>query len=236
MKRKRLSTKQGYWGAKKTKKAATPYGRPYYKNNSYNLYKSPRLGWPQEWMTTLKYSIQGTLNNTPAAVATRQFNSDAFDVDPALGSTAMPGFTELSGLYSRYRVIAMGYDLEVCNRELFALQVMSGIVNNSVAWNTVELLGNSNVKTQIISAKGGMDRVRLKDRITMVALFGSKQPLYDDLYTGSTTATTLATNATAKTYFSILSPSVGLTAGGGCDYNIQIYLQLQFYRANPLIG
>lgn len=236
MKRKRLATKKGYWGDKKTKRVSTPYRREYYKNNSYNMYKSPRELMPQEYVTTLTYSVQGVLTNSPAAVATKAFRSEAYDVDPALATTAMPGFAELAQLYSRYRCLSMSYDIQTCNREAFALQVMTGFTATNVAFNTVEYLGNAYVKSQIISAKGGLDRCRLKGSVSAVQLFGTRQAIYDDLFTGSTASATLANAGTMNLYYSILSPSLGLTVAGGVDFNAEVRLRLQFYRPYALIG
>jgi len=232
MKRKR-SYSSNYLN-KRTKKVATPYGRPYYKNNSYNLYKSPRIGWPQEYTTTLSFSKQGVIP-TAAGAATNyiSFRSEAYDVDPVVGSTAMPGFAEFASLYARYRPLEMSYDFEASNKETFALQVMTGFTCPTLTPTSVLLLGNPHWKTKMISAKGGLDRSRIKDKVTMVELFGTKQALYDDIFTGSTQSATLATVGTTNAYFVILSPSVGIV--NGVDYNITIRLKLTFYRPFALV-
>lgn len=70
--------------------------------------------FPDKLRVTLSFTefIQQSIaignNNT-----TQRFRpTNAFDVDPVLGSTAVPGFTEMAALYSTYRVVASSIKLE----------------------------------------------------------------------------------------------------------------------------
>jgi len=55
--------------------------------------------------TTLTYQKTVAVLNAGFTYANVRFTpTSAYDVDPTLGSTAMPGFSELSGIYRFYRV------------------------------------------------------------------------------------------------------------------------------------
>jgi hypothetical protein len=237
MKRKRLSTKQGYWGAKKTKRASTPYGRPYWKNNSYNLYKSPRLIMPQEYVTTLRTNVLSTLNNAASTAASFQLRSDPFDIEPLLGGPSMTGLTELAAFYFRVRPLHVYYDIDIVNREAFALTVTTGFsLNSALVWSDPNIIGNPHTKTITVAGKGGMDRTKLKGSVSTVALFGTKQPLTDDLYDGSTTAAGGSGQRFPYFYCGIVSPSgTILTASGGVDYTLTFSIKCQFHQPSTLI-
>jgi len=60
----------------------------------------------------------------------------AYDIDPAGGSTAMPGFSELGGIYRRYRVVSFRYRVAYANQEAFPITVWCCVVNNDPGSNS----------------------------------------------------------------------------------------------------
>jgi hypothetical protein len=214
--------------------SGVPYGKPEYKKARYAMYKSPRIGWPQEYVTTLKYTTAFSFNTVGGSLSSYRFCSDCFDIDPAVGGHAMPGFTQYATLYARHRPLKMAYDLEYANREAFNVVALAGFSNSSAAVVDLENAGQALWKNGIMGPLTGFNKVRLKDSATMVKISGTKQPLYDDLFTGSTTSATISSAGLTSLYLGIQSPNAVFTAGGGVDVRISISMTIQFYKVNTL--
>jgi hypothetical protein len=182
----------------------------------------------------LKYIVQDIVTNVGGVLASIRFRTEAYDVDPALASTAMPGFAELALLYARFRTMGMSYKFSVANQEAFSLSVIHGFSNSSIASGALVLAyaGNPLFKTAILGPLTGQNRGQFSQRRTVREISGTDQSLFDDLYTGSTASATLATAGTAWCYFGILSP-VALTAAGVL-VTVEVTLDIEFYRPNLL--
>lgn len=231
MKRKRLSApkKTGH-GFRKS-----PYGEPDYKKRRYRIYTSPRIGWPQEYVTTLQYVTIGTLNTVAGTIASLRLTSNAFDVDPSLGGTAMPGFTEYANFYTRFRVLQFSYETQFLNREAFNILGYSGFSNSSAAVVGHTTTGQALWKSGTMGPLTGCNKLKLRDSQSIVTITGTKTSLFDDLFTGSTSSSSLPSAGTCHYYAVIESPNAVFTAGGGADYRVIISLKLQFYKVNTLV-
>jgi len=187
---------------------------------------------PQEYVTDLKYCVQVVNTAVGGIAASQHYKSDAFDVDAALGSTAMPGFAELAAIYARFRTLRMSYKFDFANQEAFPVTVFAGFSNSSIASGslTETYMGNPLFKNKQIGPLTGAGTARLTGSKTIVEIAGTRQPLYDDLYTGSTGSSTLATTGTCHVYAAVLSPVV-MTAAG-VVINAVVTLKVQFYRQN----
>jgi len=201
--------------------------------NPSPMFRSPRVFMPQEYTTTLKYIVQDTVTNVGAAAASIRFRTEAYDVDPALASTAMPGFAELAGIYARYRTLSIGYKFSAGNQEAFNVTVIHGFSCSSIASGALVIgySGNPNFYTSILGPLTGQGRGVYSRSKTVVAIAGTRQALYDDTYTGSTSSATLTTAGTVYCNFGIISP-VALTAAGVL-VTVEVTLRLTFYR--PLL-
>lgn len=234
MKRKRTYSTGKKFANKRTKKISTPYGTPYYKKNSYNLYKSPREIMPQEYVTTLRFSSQQYLTAVGNTQKTVRFIDDAFDIDPTVGGTSMAGFSELATIYARYRPLRATLSCEFANLETFPLACMLLMSNSSAATPLAYAdIGNPfSRKCMITGVLGGMSLAKLHVSAAKTAIAGTQQPLYDDLYTGSTSSASLATAATTNMFIGIESSNNLTLAGGSVLISFTISLTLQFYRQN----
>lgn len=191
---------------------------------------------PQSYFMTCIYTIPmyqivggGTTNSI-------RFRSEAYDVDPALATTAMANFAELAAMYSRYRCHALKYVFNVTNQEAFPVQLIHGF---STAVFGATALGanyaeNRFFHTCILSPiNGAKSTLTLVQKVKSTTLFGSIQPLTDDLFSGSTTSATLSASATMNCYIGGISAAVpvnGFFVGGTVE------LDLEFYRRNDIIG
>lgn len=148
-------------------------------------------------------TLHSPLNNAGLSYASARFRpSSAFDVDPIIGGTSMPGFNELAGIYGRYRMLKFKLDLIAINNEEFPVNVVAFVTNFDPGANYAQVqsqYGNSFARSKFLSPKGGMDRASIHTPWWSAAeITGSDTALVDDSY-----SSTIATSPTNNTYISI---------------------------------
>lgn len=194
-----------------------------------------RLAFPDSLRTELIYVIPlqqvlggGTTNSL-------KFTSNAYDVDSALASTAMAYFAELAVVYSRFRTLKLSYRFEVSNSETFPITIIYGIMTNSVSATGLgqNYASNPYMYTHLLSQNNGsQNRKVVSGGVSMPKLFGSAQALYDDLFTGSTTSSTLSTSATANCYVGSVGAAIPVA---GWFVTGTVTLDVVFHRRNDLL-
>jgi hypothetical protein len=201
----------------------------------YALMQSPRTIMPQEFDTTLKYIVSYTVSNVGNPLASLRLTSNAFDVDPALGSTAMAGFTEFAGFYARFRTIGMKYRFNCNNNELFPVSVIHGFSNTVIASGSLGMNYGENplFRTDILGPLTGQGRSKYQRSESIVNIAGTAIALYDDSFTGSTSSNTLPVAGTCHSYIGFAAPSVFTAAG--VLVQVQMDLHIRFYRPNFLV-
>lgn len=209
-------------------------GMPRRDIQSFNLYKSPRVGLPQEYRTTLKYNTYLVVTNIAGGTASVRYTTNAYDVDPMFASTAMPYFTELAAIYSRFRTLRLGYKFVVQNQEAFPITIIHGFAVTSIssALLYVGYAGNPLFKQSALGPATGMGVGTYTGSRTVCEIVGSQQPLWDDLYTGSTTASTMPTASYVYCYCGL--NSVNALTALGMVVSVEISLDVLFYKPNLL--
>lgn len=209
------------------------------KNNqnyrgAFPMWKSPRMIMPNEYDTTLRYIVTNTVGSAAAVLASIRFQSNAYDVDPALGSTAMAGFTEFAGFYARFRTLGMTYKFNSCNQEAFPVSIIHGFSSNSIATGSLGMNYGEGplMRTAILGPLTGQCRGTYTQSATTQQIVGTAQALYDDVYTGSTTSSTLPTGGTVYCYFGAAAPTAFTAAG--ILVQVEINLHIRFYKLNFL--
>lgn len=193
-----------------------------------------RMPFADSLRTVLRYTIPiqqvlggGTTNSL-------RFTSNAYDVDSALASTAMSYFAELAVIYSRFRTLSIGYRFEVSNLEAFPITIIYGIMTNSLGSTSLgqNYAGNPYMRTHIVSQVNGSKNTQtVTGSVSIHKLFGTNQALFDDLFTGSTTSSTLSSSATANCYIGSVGASVPVA---GWFVTGTIELDIVFHRRNDL--
>jgi len=141
----------------------------------------------------------------------------------------MPGFTEFSAFYARYRPLRMTADVDFTNMEAFPQTAMLLMSNTSGATLAINDLGNPLCVHKQIGHSNGSDTCRLHLSCSKVQIAGTKQALYDDLYTGPTSSAGLATAGTTNLYVGYTSGIAGVSAIGMVA-TVRISVTVQFYR------
>lgn len=159
------------------------------------MYKSPRMIMPQEYTTDFTYVVQNVLVNAGATQYAHVYSTELYDVDTTFGSSACAGFVELSSIYSRFRPLRMSYDFNFSNLDAFPYTLIAGFGNSQISTGSlgINYAGNPFYKITTIGDRIGNGIKRLKGSASVVQVAGTKQPLYDDIYTGSTQSATLNT-------------------------------------------
>lgn len=209
------------------------------KNNQIvdgSIWSIPKwLGFPDAIRADLRYIIPLTQLTGGGTTNSFRYTSNAYDVDSALASTAMAYFSELAVVYSRFRTLKMKYHFYIENQEAFPVGTVYGFMTNSLGSTSVgqNYAGNPYMKTGVLSAvNGSRSTSTYTGTCAIESLFGSKQALYDDLFSGSTTSSTLSSSATANLYIGTVGASVPVN---GQFVTGWIELEVLFYRRNSLI-
>lgn len=199
----------------------------------WNLPK--QIGAPDTIRVELEYIIPLTQITGGGTTNSLRYTSNAYDVDAALASTAMAYFAEYAVIYSRFRTLRMSYKFLLENQEAFPVGTIYGFMTNSLGSTSVgqNYAGNPYMHTGILSAVNGSRSVSTYTGSCKInELFGSNQALFDDLFTGSTTSSTLSSSATANLYIGTVGASVPVN---GQFVTGHIKLDLIFTRRNSLI-
>jgi len=123
---------------------------------------------PPSLVTNLVYmdTQHSPLNNAGSTFASIRFRpSSAFDVDPTIGGTSMPGFNELAGVYGRYRMLSFKASVIASNLEDFPVNFIVFASNFDLGNNyslVQSMFGNSFARYKYLSPKGGMDRATVR--------------------------------------------------------------------------
>jgi len=84
------------------------------------------LGWaPSRLRATLRFNSFTVIKNVGFQYSNIRYTPTfAYDVDPLIGSTAMPGFTEWSAIYRQYRTISSKIDVHFSSLETFPTEAI----------------------------------------------------------------------------------------------------------------
>jgi hypothetical protein len=145
-----------------------------------------------------------------------------YDPDPALGSGSVPGYSAWSGFFNSYRVLATSYSLDISNLEASPVDVFVVPTTSDLGLNypnANELFGQPYCSQALISAKNGMDRVRLKGYIDLGNFYGNAvQYLGNDAFGSG-----FGNNPGTILYLNVGGVSAAnFTSGNGLDYRFTL--------------
>jgi hypothetical protein len=192
---------------------------------------------PAEYDTTFKYIVDLNIATAGSVLSSVRYTTNAYDVDPALASTAMAGFTELAALYARFRTLSIGYKFNVANAEAFPIHIIHGFSTVSIASGSLGMNygGNPLMKLSILGPTTGQGRGIFSQRKTVGQISGTTQYLYDDLFTGSTTSSTLASAGTVYAYLGV-GTGAGVFTAAGVVVQVEISLHVRLMRPTFLVA
>jgi hypothetical protein len=107
-----------------------------------------------------------------------------YDVDPLVGTTAVPGYNELSLLYASYRVTCSATEFKMTNNNTgFPLQIVVWPTNADLGAAmsgpvAAGALGQPYAKESVVSVAGG-PTVTIRNTITVEKMYGDRS-IYSD--------------------------------------------------------
>lgn len=146
---------------------------------------------PPIFITKLRFEKHvGFSQNTIASTSVRYKPTFAYDIDPNVGSTAMPGFTEYTALYGGYRVLGYSVDVAFANQEAFdvtayALTVAADPGANVSVAVAQSYLSNLNAKKCELGRATVTNRGRIRFRESVARYAGQTWPGIFDPYSGA---------------------------------------------------
>jgi hypothetical protein len=155
---------------------ASGSGQPNYNQLPLGVNLSRFNAQPPSIFVKLRYNIQQHLLNGALPSASYGYNCNGlYDVDPALASTAIPGFTEWMSLYRAYQVTTARACVTVTSNCVEGQEVDFTWISQTIAANlyTPANYGNQYSTTKCISAVGGLDRVSYNKTVNMAQINGT---------------------------------------------------------------
>jgi hypothetical protein len=161
-------------------------------SSTYGTTLTMPRSFPDTVVTRLVY--QDTIfnrNNVGGVVCSWRYRiNSAYDPDPLLGTGAISGFAEWAAIFTHYRILDMAYDAQIANNEAFPLMVVAAPTLLDLGANSSNLDQIPELpygRKQILSAKGGYDKCRIRGRVSIPKLEGSREPITDQSFASQTT-------------------------------------------------
>jgi len=199
-----------------------------------NVPKIPRMSllMPPEMDTPLQFTLGGTLNNSVGVAVSKRFRpTSPRDVDPLLGSTSTPGFSEWVNFYGMARVVSYTYSWDVVNKETFPMLAI--VVNTNTDPGIAgygSQMGNPVTQKHLISGSaGGPCRYTFRGRHKIVDIVGSGSPELDDSYAALTT-----TDPINNTFIGLGIDGIGNTLTNGVTFLLKLTIWVRFYERKLL--
>lgn len=167
------------------------------QNNPSKLVYRPKkaLGSivPDRYFTKLRYNYYGTRTLSTGTIDTEFSLNSIRDCGTSVDSTNVQGFTELTGLYSNWRVHMSKIQLQIANGDnasTVSSAILFPVVNDAKLPNSVAgLLSLPYSKHKMISAVGGnSSMIRLNHAMSVKRILGLKTLANQEDIVGSTSA------------------------------------------------
>lgn len=208
------------------------------KNVSYfPLTKVPRGGAfdspvPPESDHELHFYVNFVLSNTGQTyAAVRFYTNAAFSPDIVTPANKPVGFTQLAGLYSKYRVIGYEYDIKLYTRETFGFTVMVRNTNADPGTSSGQLayVGEALSSAKIVPTAGSPP-IHFHGKYTIAGVSG--RPIEtDDTYEAA--VTTVPSNVTFLGIF-LQALTETFTASTGANISLHIKQKVRFFERKEL--
>jgi len=183
---------------------------------------------PPRLQTHLRYTKTVLINNAGFLYANVAFiPTYAYDIDPTVGSTAAPGFTEWAGLYRYYRVLSFKFTTHLSNNEAQAVEAYICASNAGVSANTSSYAyytAQRISKKTLLGPLTGNSIARMSIGSSVARFAGSSNLNTEDYYSASTSGTAPPNNIyVALGIFALGNLTVGVTAVIDIDFTIQFF-------------
>jgi hypothetical protein len=192
---------------------------------------------PPRIRVNLRFAKTTFMSNVTSTTTNIRFNpSYVYDVDPALASTALPGFTEWAGLYRLYRTRSSRITVDFSSQENFSGTCAVVPINNDPGQNhvasfTARYLAQPISRQKVVGSVGGMSHARISHYATTASFGGSADAEVEDNFSAPTSGGSAPNNSWYwdVIYYTGFSPIVN-----GVFVNVVLDVEVEFSElANP---
>jgi len=189
---------------------------------------------PDRLRTHLRFHKLLVVQNSSANSASVRFEPTyAYDVDPTVASTAMPGFTEYSGLFRKYRVNGFKAVVSYSNVETTPVLVYIAPLNQDPGSNVVgttaqTILAQPCSQERLVGPITGNGTTVLTCYGSVAGLGGSSNQSIDDNYSAFTSGSSSPAN---NMYLHVGAIGQGATLTSGVQVDITIDIDIEFFEA-----
>jgi len=177
----------------------------------------------------------GAINSVGNNMASYRYRpTSAYDIDPILGGTSMPGFIEWTTFYNNYRVLGYAVEIMIENQEAFAVTAYTITLNTDpgAAPSLASVKGflmQPYLINKDLSPKGGMDKCIIRKNIDCRSFVGSLINRFDDSYAAQYNAS--PTNNIYQQIGIYSQPNVFVN---GVWFKVRFCLEVEFYERLPI--
>lgn len=184
---------------------------------------------PSRIRTTLRFDAQSSILNAGVNHGNIRYTpTNAFDVDPILGSTSMPGFAELGAIYRFYRVNSWKVKVSAANREITVGSICLAQLNFDPGANTANWQNYYSSRDSVKKYMGpltGACQAELTMSGSVASLGGSDtHTMINDNYSALTNA------APGNNIWIFIGTNSVANAANGCELSTQIDINLDFFE------
>lgn len=193
------------------------------------------LGWaPRRLRVTLRYSVFKQIVNAGFQYANVRYNPTyCYDVDPLLGSTAMPGFAEYGAIYRLYRLRSSTIVARFSNTEGSAMVCFVTPLNYDPGSNATPqgfMLSSTLCKKFLLGNTNGNGIGLIRHGISTDVIAGVRDVQVTDTYVGTTSGSAAPANSW---YWAVgIASSANQVTGVYVDIDMQCEIEF-FELANP---
>jgi len=204
----------------------------------------PRLqvGCPDNHFQKLRFPILKLINSVASGTSSVRFvTNGVWDVDPVLGSTNTPFFSEWTAMYSYYRVVSFTIEIHLTNNEAVPVEfelVHSNTDPGTTGLNFLSYSNNSYNKITSLAASTAQPSKTMRSTLSPRRLVGDRAVFTEQNFWGSSSS-----NPVDQTYVGLAAQinSGNLTNGvyvtGYLEFHVEFFdrknLQVTYYSPQP---
>jgi len=191
-------------------------------------FAAPRL------RVTLLFQKQFIMNNVGYYYGNTRFSpTNAYDVDPAVGSTAMAGFTQYQAMYRFYRTHSSTVRVDFVNQETFGLLVYVCPSNADPGnnWSSASTyLSNPRSRQIPLGPATGQSSGTIRSRLTTSQVGGVNSLAILDEYSATTGS------SPNNNWYWVVGTHGATNLSSGIFVSVRIEIEVEFFEyANPVI-
>jgi len=238
--KKNKSSQQGSRKTTNTSRKSNTDGNVALSLQSVRLppFKQLNFIMPDKLQTRLSWNgIQSLVVTTGNASAAYRYRpTAAYDIDPLLGTTAMPGYGELAQFYGSYRVVQSRLNVQICSPTTGTASCVIVPLNQdpgaSPTIGTIRGWAASPYNRYKIVPASGSPPTIFDETMSTEKMFGTKAVYFDDNFASLTN--TVPTN----NWFWGVGVLLPVAVGGNQGYTllVKVEVDVEFFNRNFLVA